>query len=147
MYRHAKLNYNKAVMKQDRVTLMGHSITRDGIKADGAKVKAILEMPAPIDIHGVKLLCGMIQYLEIIMPDLAGYLEPLRKLTRKKAEWDWSPECMEAFNDVKKIISDTPILAYFDPEKELVLQVDSSKYGLGEPCCKSGSRSSMFLAP
>ena len=129
-----KLNDNKAVMKQDRVTFMGHSITRDGIMADDAKVKAILEMPAPTDIHGLKRFCGMIQYLAIFMPDLAGYLEPLRKLTRNKAEWDWSPECVNAFTDVKKMISDTPI----HPEKELVLQFDSNKYGLGAAMLQDG---------
>ena len=114
-------------MKQDRVTLMGHSIPRDGIKADDAKVKAIVEMPAPTDMHGVKRFCGMIQDLARYTPHLAGYL----KLTQQKAEWDWSPECMEAFTDVKEMISDTRILAYFDPEIELELQVDSSKDGLG----------------
>ena len=145
--RHNKLNDDKAVMKQDRVTFMGHSITRDGIKADDAKVKAILEMPAPTDIHGVKRFCGMIQYLARFMPDLAGYLEPLRKLTRQKAEWDWSPEWMEAFNDVKRMISDTPILAYFDPEKELVLQLTAAKMVWGQACCKTGSRSNRLLAP
>ena len=43
---------------------------------------AILEMPAPTGIHGVKRFCGMIQYLARFMPDLTGYLAPLRKLTR-----------------------------------------------------------------
>ena len=36
---------------------------------------AILEMPAPTDIHGVKRFCGMIHYLARCMPDLTGYLE------------------------------------------------------------------------
>ena len=115
--RHFNLNDDKDVIKQDRVTFMGHSITGDGIKADDAKATAILEMPAPTDIHGVKRFCGMIQYLARFMPDLAGYLEPLRKLTRQKAKWDWSPECMEAFNGVKKMISDNTNSGVFRPRK------------------------------
>ena len=62
-------------------------------------------------------------------------------------ESDWSSECMEAFSDVMKIISDKPILAYFDTEKEHILHVESNKDGLGQPCCKTGSRSSVFFAP
>ena len=46
---------------------------------------------------------------------------------------------METFNDLKKVISDTPIMAYFDPEKELVIQVDSSKDGLGAGLLQDGN--------
>ena len=39
---------------------------------------------------------------------------------------------------VKQNITDTPVLAYFDPDKELVLQVDSSKDGLGSALLQDG---------
>ena len=44
-------------------------------------------------------------------------------------DWNWSAECEEAFIKVKKI-TEGPLLIYFNPDKELVLQVDSSKDGL-----------------
>ena len=39
---------------------------------------------------------------------------------------------------MKRKVTNTPILAYFDPEKELVLQVDSSKDGLGAAILQDG---------
>ena len=46
-------------------------------------------------------------------------------------DWNWSAACQEAFIKVKKNIAEAPSLIYFNPDKELVLQVDSSKDGLG----------------
>ena len=72
------------------------------------------------------------------MPNLGGDLEPIRALPKKDSAWNWSRECDEALNAVKRKVTNTPVLAYFDPEKELVLQVDSSKAGLGAAILQGG---------
>ena len=63
---------------------MGHMITTEGVQADQSKVEAILNMPAPTDVHGVKRVCGMIQYLYKFLPNLASELQLIRQLTKKK---------------------------------------------------------------
>ena len=136
--REIMLNDEKTVLKQTEIKFMGHLITDDGVKADESKVEAILNMPAPTDVHGVKRLCGMIQYLAKFLPNLAGELQPIRELTKKDAVWNWSDSCEKAFQQVKTKITATPLLAYFDPDKELVLQVDSSKDGLGAALMQGG---------
>ena len=136
--RNIKLNNAKAEYKRDNVIFMGHKINTEGIQADDDKVKAILEMPSPTDIHGVKRFCGMIQYLARFMPDLATDLEPIRGLTRQGVVWNWSKQCEEAFKTVKRKITTTPMLAYIDSDKELVLQVDSSQDGLGVVMMQDG---------
>ena len=60
--RNIRLNNEKSILKQTQVKFMGHLITNEGVQADKYKLKAILSMPAPTDIHGVKRFCGMIQY-------------------------------------------------------------------------------------
>ena len=47
----------------------------------------------------------------------------------KKCSLEWTIECETAFCEVKRKLTDAPVLAYFDPKKELCLQVDSSKNG------------------
>ena len=48
-------------------------------------------------------------------------------------------------NAVKRKVTNTPVLAYFDPEKELVLKADSSKDGL-EAAILQGGRPSEFAS-
>ena len=129
--RNIRLNNKKAEIKRDKIKFMGHLISAAGIEPDPSKVQAINDMPPPTDVHGVRRLCGMVQYLARFLPNLAEELEPIRALTKKEKEWEWSTECQEALDRVKKKITSTPTLAYFDENKELVLQVDSSKDGLG----------------
>ena len=102
---------------------MGHKITTEGVQADQSKVEAILTMPAVTDVHGVKRFCGMIHYLSKFLPNIASDLQPIRELTRKHVDWNSSAECEEAFITVKKKITEAPLLFYFNPDKELGLQV------------------------
>ena len=95
-------------------------------------------MPDPKDIHDVKCLCGMIQYMAKFLPNLAEDLEPIRKLTHKEVVWEWSKECKEAFQVIKKKLTSAPILSYYDPDKELTIQVDSSKDGIGAALIQEG---------
>ena len=53
-------------------------------------------------------------------------------------DWKWSAECEEPFIKVKKNIIEAPLIIYFNPDKELVLQVDSSKDGLGAALLPDG---------
>ena len=72
------------------------------------------------------------------MPDLAGTLEPIRALTRKDTPFVWFTECENAFDMLKKNLSKSPCLAYFDVSKEVVIQVDSSRHGIGAVLLQEG---------
>lgn len=59
-------------------------------------------------------------------------------MTRKDEEWNWTTQCEEACKTLTDQLTKAPILSYFDPEKELVVQVDSSKDGLGAVLLQEG---------
>ncbi|KAL9970099.1 hypothetical protein ACROYT_G022422 [Oculina patagonica] len=132
------LNEDKQETGLTEITFHGHKITKDGVKVDEAKVQAIRDMPAPTDVAGVKRLCGMAQYMSRFLPDLAETLEPIRALTRKDTPFVWSTECESAFDRLKRNLSESPCLAYFDASKEVVIQVDSSKHGIGAVLLQEG---------
>ena len=136
--RHIILNDKKTVAEEKEIIFMGHSITAGGISPDPNKVEAIQNMPIPTDVTAVRRLCGTIQYLARYIPHLSQHLEPLRKLTTKNAVWNWSSECQKAFDTVKSLIVEDTKLAYFNNDKEVHLQVDSSKDGIGAVLLQDG---------
>ena len=83
----------------------------------------------PCDITEVKSFCGLVQYMMKFLPNLSETLEPIRNLTREKVSWNWTEQCSTAFEKVKQMITQTDILSCYDPKKDLVLHVDSSKDG------------------
>ena len=76
-----KLNKEKARVKQEEVTFMGHKISDRGIEPGARKVEAIRKMPTPKDVHDVRRFCGMVQYLSKFLDKLSDRLQPLRELT------------------------------------------------------------------
>ena len=73
----------------------------------------------------------MINYLSKFSARLLELEEPIRELSKDKVPFNWGPEHQEAFNLMKREIVRAPILAYYNPRKETVLQTDASTNGLG----------------
>ena len=56
---------------------------------------------------------------------------PLHALTRKDVPFDWSTECQQAFQTLKRLLTEAPILAYPDFTRDFLLETDASGAGLG----------------
>ncbi|KAK3727737.1 hypothetical protein QZH41_005196 [Actinostola sp. cb2023] len=57
--------------------------------------------------------------------------ESLRRLTRDKAQFNWTTEQQAAFEDLKSAITSAPVLIPFYPERETLIICDGSPTGLG----------------
>ena len=88
-------------------------------------------MPSPSSKKEVQLFIGMINYLSKFSPRLTELAEPIRELVKEKVPFNWGPEHQESFAMLKKEIIRAPVLAYYNPQKETVLQTDTSTKGLG----------------
>ena len=73
----------------------------------------------------------MVNYLSKFSARLSELAEPIRELSKEKVPFNWGPEHDEAFCSIKKEVTAAPILAYYNPNKPTVLQMDTSCKGLG----------------
>ena len=127
-----KLNSKKLQLRLSEVAYMGHLITSDGLRVDPEKTKAIREMPVPSDKAGVQRLLGMVNYVQKFAPNLADITSPLRDLVKKDNEFIWDDQVHgHALDQVRQILSQPPLLKFFDPKVTPVLQCDASMHGLG----------------
>ena len=135
-----KMNCDKLAVGQTEVEYFGHVISTQGLKPDPKKVKAVQEMQPPQNRAELETVMGMITYLAKFAPNLSEVTSPMRKLLSSKALFSWDSAQSEAFDKVKAILtrSPGPVLSYFDPDKEIVLQVDASKHGLGATLLQEG---------
>ena len=125
-----KLNYKKLQYKCTEVNFYRETHTTDGHKPAQSKVTAIVEMPSPSSKKEVQSFIGMINYLSKFSPRLTELAEPIRELVKEKVPFNWGPEHQESFAMLRKEIIRAPVQAYYNPQKETVLQTDASTKGL-----------------
>ena len=113
------------------VSYMGHIFSAQGLAADLDKVKAVSQMQCPTDVQGVQRVLGVANYLAKFTPKLSTVCEPLRHLLDKDSVFDWLPQHETAFSRIKELITQAPVLQYYDVNKEVLLECDSSEVGLG----------------
>ena len=133
-----KLNKEKTKLREKSLVFMGHLISEDGLQSDPEKVRAIVGLQAPENLHELRRFLGMVNYLSRYLPHVTTVLQPLQNLLRKEVAWTWSNHHEEAFQETKKMIETNVKLAYYDPNKELVLENDASEYGLGTVMMQEG---------
>jgi hypothetical protein len=52
-------------------------------------------------------------------------------IANKKTAWRWEKEAEKPFQDMKRVLTATAVLAHPIPEKTQIVTTDASKHGLG----------------
>jgi hypothetical protein len=94
----------------DEGKLLGHIITKDGVKMDLERVKAIQQVPLPKTKKALQSFLGQINFVRRFMPNLAETLKPLQKLLKKDVKFEWTEEGRRDFKSVKDEIGKSPVL-------------------------------------
>jgi transposase InsO family protein len=126
-----KFNEDKMILRCQEIPFFGHLVGCNGIRPDPAKISAIQSMGPPADLKELQTFLGMVNYLHRYSPQLANITAPLRDLCKSKSEFIWGPEHDLAMQKVKDEITSAGHLPFYDPHKQLILQVDASGRGLG----------------
>jgi hypothetical protein len=125
------MNIDKCEFKTTELTYLGHRLTQEGVHADEEKIKAICKMPIPEDKKAIQRFLGMTNYIAKFLPNLSEVTAPLRQLLKKNALWKWTETHTEVFNTMKKMLVSKKCLKYYDVNKDVTIQVDACKTGLG----------------
>lgn len=125
------INAAKCQFRKDEVTFMGHQLTDRGINPSDDKVDAIRRFRNPETAEELRSFLGLINYLGKFIPNLSTMTAPLRELLKKDVKFKWEPRHSEAFEQIKREVSDPRNLGYYSPHDETILIADASPVGLG----------------
>lgn len=126
-----KFNKEKLQYRVAEVKFLGHIFNKNGVMSDPQRIKAINSMPEPTSKKDLQRYLGMINYLRSFIPNLAQKTEPLRQLLKNDVEFVWDNIHKKTVENLKQIITNTPVLAVFNENQKIVIQTDASKSGIG----------------
>lgn len=126
-----KLNPEKCQFFKHEITYLGHKCTDKGILPDETKLEAVKKYPRPKDKAAVKSFTAFTNYYRKFIKNYAEIARPLNKMTRKSATYEWTPECEDAFQTLKKKLLSPTILQYPNFEEEFIITVDASTFACG----------------
>ena len=130
-----KISPRKCKLFKTSLVYMGHQVSIiDGIPhitPVKSRVDAIVKLDPPKSPKNCKQFCGMVNYLSMFLKDLQTKLIPIYHLTKKGVPFHWGELQQKAFEQIKKDLTEAPVLAMPNSEGHMVLVSDTSKIACG----------------
>ena len=110
----------KCILLQDSIEFYCIVFARDRIKSDPKEVQAFAGTSPPTNVSEVRNLLGMSNCCSNFISDCATITGPLRRLTQKHAKFQCLPEHQAAHEKIKNVLLTTPVMSYYDIDKQTV---------------------------
>nr|GEW96165.1 reverse transcriptase domain-containing protein [Tanacetum cinerariifolium] len=108
-----------------------HKISKNGIEVDKAKVDVIAKLPHPTTVNGICSFLGHAGFYRRFIQDFSKIARPMTRLLEKDTPFFFSKECVEAFQTLKKKLTEAPILVALDWDLPFELMCDASDFPIG----------------
>jgi len=125
------VNLEKCEFVKAQVQYLGYVIGQGSVAPPLAKVESICRCPRPQNRKELQRYLGMIGYYRMFILNFTEVVAPLTDLLKKGINFEWSKECELAFDQVKAILSNSPVLQAPNFSKPFKLAVDASNVGAG----------------
>jgi hypothetical protein len=125
------LNWEKCHFMVQEGIVLGHRISLKGIEVDKAKIQVIEKLPPPTTVRGIRSFLGHAGFYRRFIKDFSKITKPLCSLLEKNITFNFSQECLIAFNALKEKLITAPIIAAPDWNLPFELMCDASDYAVG----------------
>ncbi|CAL9011615.1 unnamed protein product [Prunus brigantina] len=119
-----KMNPKKCAFGVTAGNFLGFLVHQRGIEVDKNKATAIMAAPPPRTKKELQSFLGKVNFLRRFISNLTGKIRPLTPLLKLKdaEQFVWGAEHQPALDDIKKYLSQPPVLMPPKRRKPLRLQ-------------------------
>jgi len=124
------LDPKKSLFAMSEGKLLGHIISKDGIRVDPVRVEAIQQIEQPRNKKEIQSFNGKLNFLRRFIPNLAEHLREIMSMLKKDSQVKWTEEAVKSFNLVKLALSLAPTLIRLDYTQDFILFSFASEHTL-----------------
>nr|GFA07766.1 reverse transcriptase domain-containing protein [Tanacetum cinerariifolium] len=125
------LNWEKSHFMVKEGIVLGHKISKKGIKVDKVKVDVISKLPHPTTVKGIGSFLGHAGFYRRFIKDFLKISRPMTRLLEKDTPFIFSQEYVDAFQTLKRKLTEAPILIAPDCDMPFELMCDASDFAIG----------------
>nr|GEW15948.1 reverse transcriptase domain-containing protein [Tanacetum cinerariifolium] len=122
------LNWEKSHFMVKEGIVLSHKISKNGIEVDKAKVDVIAKFPHPTTVKGIRSFLGHAGFYRRFIKDISKIAWPMTCFLKKDTPFLFSKECIEAFQTLKRKLTEPPILIAPDWDLPFALMYDASEF-------------------
>jgi hypothetical protein len=115
------LNPKKSLFSMKEGKLLGHIVSAEGVRIDPSRVEAIQTLSLPRSKKEVQAFLGKINFLRRFVSNFAELVKHITAMLRKGNEVKWIAEPGESFIQIKRALTEAPVLINLDYSKEFLI--------------------------
>ncbi|GBM25400.1 Transposon Ty3-I Gag-Pol polyprotein [Araneus ventricosus] len=126
-----EIKFKKCQFLRRRVEFLGHVVENGTVRPSVAKTIAVKKFPVPTTVKQVQSFLGLTGYFRKFIPAYSKIAKPLSDLIRSDNPFVFEQPQIEAFEKLKKLLTESPVLSIFQQGKTTELHTDASQQGYG----------------
>lgn len=126
-----RLKPNKCKFLVSEVKYLGHIISKDGLKPDPDKLKALETYPIPRNVTETRSFLGLVGWYRRFIKNFSEIALPLTNLTKKENKFIITPAVLESIEKLKTAVKSDDVLIYPNFNQPFILSTDASGTGIG----------------
>ena len=131
------LRHSKCEFAKSQLNYLGHVISAQGVAPDPAKIQAMLAWPVPTSPTALRGFLGLTGFYRKFIKGYATVASPLTALLRKD-NFQWSQAADLAFQTLKNLMTQAPVLSTPDFSIPFTLETDASASTIGAVLLQQG---------
>ncbi|MCO5563875.1 hypothetical protein L7F22_017526 [Adiantum nelumboides] len=132
------INAKKSEFFLEENHFLGHTVSKDHVRMDPAKVEAIKSWPDLKTVHYVQSFLGLCSYYRSFIREFAKIASPLHALQKKAVTFRWTQKEISAFNLLKEKMTLDPVIVLPDLKKSFVVQCGACDSSIGTVLMQNG---------
>nr|GEX02055.1 receptor-like serine/threonine-protein kinase SD1-8 [Tanacetum cinerariifolium] len=125
------LNWEKCHFMVKEGIVLGHKISKNRLEVDREKVDVIAKLPHPTTMKGVRSFLGHAGFYRRFIQDFSKISRHMNHLLKKETLFVFTKDCIDAFETLKKKLTEAPIIVVPDWNLPFELMCDASDFAIG----------------
>jgi hypothetical protein len=115
------LNPKKSLFSMEEGKLLGHIVLAEGVRIDPSRMEAIQTLSLPKSKKEVQAFLGKINFLRRFVSNFVELEKKITTMLKKGNEVKWTTEPREYFVQIKKALTEAPVLISPDYSKDFLI--------------------------